>query len=114
MSQIQAEEQITLSENAVRHLKSIMAKDPAKKALRLQVDAGGCSGFQYAFKLDAEILQDDFIFIEDGTTLVIDPISYAFVKGAQVDYVEELIGAAFVIKNPQASSSCGCGNSFSV
>ncbi len=108
------EEQVTLSDTAVRHLKSVMTKDPAKKVLRLQIDAGGCSGFQYAFKIESESKPDDMVFETDGACLIIDPLSYQFVKGAQIDYVEELIGAAFVIKNPKASSSCGCGSSFSV
>ncbi len=82
--------------------------------LRLSVDGGGCSGFQYKFGFEANRLADDVAVETDGVTMVIDPISLPFVAGATVDYVETLGAAAFQVKNPQASASCGCGSSFSV
>ncbi len=114
MSQANSTEDITLSQSAIAHLQAIMAKDASKKVLRLTVDSGGCSGFQYQFKLTDEAQKDDLVFTYEGATLAVDQISFEFVKGAMVDYVQELIGAAFVIKNPNASSSCGCGSSFSI
>jgi iron-sulfur cluster insertion protein len=114
MNPMKSEEHITLSASAIAHLHAIMVKDPAKNILRLTVDSGGCSGFQYQFELGSELRPDDLSFAHEGATLAVDPLSFEFVKGAQVDYVQELIGAAFVIKNPNASSSCGCGSSFSI
>lgn len=114
MNDIKAEERVSLMPSAVAQLHSVMARDPNKKVLRLVVDSGGCSGFKYSFELDSAAKDDDLCFSYDGAMLAIDPISFEFVKGAQVEYVQELIGAAFVIKNPNASSSCGCGSSFSL
>lgn len=114
MNDIKAEERVSLSPAAIAQLHAVIAKDTNKKVLRVVVDSGGCSGFKYSFELDAEPKEDDLCFTYEGATLVVDPISFEFVKGAQVDYVQELIGAAFVIKNPNAASSCGCGSSFSL
>lgn len=105
---------VTLSQNAIEQLKQITAKDAAKKILRLTVDSGGCSGFQYRFDLTDVPQQSDFVFTYDGATIAVDDISFEFVKGAEVDFVQELIGASFVIKNPNAASSCGCGSSFTI
>lgn len=107
-------EPITLSPNAVKRLKHLMEKDPSTKALRVVVDAGGCYGFQYNFKMESNVDADDIQFETDGVIVTVDPISYDFIKGSEVDYVEELIGASFVINNPKASSSCGCGGSFAI
>jgi iron-sulfur cluster assembly accessory protein len=107
-------ESITLSANAVKRLKALLASDASKKALRIVVDTGGCYGFQYNFQMESDLQSDDLTFEVDGVTVAVDSISYDFIKGSEVDYVEELIGASFVIKNPKASSSCGCGSSFSV
>lgn len=114
MNQVKTEETITLSENAVAHLKHIKANDASKAVLLLRVDAGGCSGFQYQFSIGDNADEGDLIFTHEGATLAVDPISFELVKGSTVDYVQELIGSAFVIKNPNASSSCGCGSSFSL
>jgi len=114
MIDINADERISLSPSAIAQLKALMAKDGNQKILRLVVDSGGCSGFKYQFELDNSLREDDLIFTYDGATIAVDPISFEFVKGGQVDYVQELIGSAFVIKNPNASSSCGCGSSFSL
>ena len=82
-------------------------------ALRVAVDGGGCSGFQYEIKLD-EPAPDDLILEKDGARVLIDPVSLPFLADAEIDFSDELIGARFVVKNPNASSSCGCGTSFSM
>jgi iron-sulfur cluster insertion protein len=82
--------------------------------LRLSVDGGGCSGFSYRFGFDEHIAKDDTVVKRDGVTLLVDAISLPFLAGATVDYVEDLAGASFKIKNPNAASSCGCGTSFSI
>lgn len=106
---------ITLSPQAVKRLKQIAAsKDLARAALRIVIDGGGCSGFQYNFKLDGEQVADDLCFETDGAVVLIDPVSFEFVKGAEVDFKENLMGATFVINNPNAASGCGCGSSFAI
>ncbi|MEM8570358.1 MAG: iron-sulfur cluster insertion protein ErpA [Pseudomonadota bacterium] len=87
-------------------------KDP--QALRVAVEGGGCSGFQYAIKLDAEASDDDLVLEKDGARVLIDSVSLPFLADAEIDFTEELIGARFVINNPNASSSCGCGTSFAM
>ena len=81
--------------------------------LRVFVTGGGCSGFQYGFTFDEEVAEDDTRMDKNGVTLVIDPMSYQYLVGAEIDYSEGLEGAQFVIKNPNATSTCGCGSSFS-
>lgn len=82
--------------------------------LRLSVHGGGCSGFQYTFTLDTEKTDDDVVFSDHGVSVVIDNISLGLLDGAVVDYQEDMTSSKFIIKNPNASSSCGCGNSFSI
>ncbi|KAL9263124.1 Iron-sulfur assembly protein IscA-like 2, mitochondrial-like protein [Drosera capensis] len=106
---------VDITDNCVRRMKELQASEAADKMLRLSVEAGGCSGFQYAFKLEDKTNDDDRIFEKDGVKLVIDNISYDFVKGATVDYVEELIRSAFqVTTNPSAVGGCSCKSSFMV
>ena len=85
-----------------------------KKCLRVAVEGGGCSGFQYEISMDSDIKENDLILSENDCRVVIDPISLEFLSGAIIDFKEELIGSKFVIENPNATSSCGCGTSFSV
>ncbi|WP_343564817.1 iron-sulfur cluster insertion protein ErpA [Kiloniella sp. b19] len=82
--------------------------------LRVSVSGGGCSGFQYGFSFDSEVQDDDSIFERDGTRLVVDEVSLELLQGSEIDFVEDLMGASFRITNPNASSACGCGNSFSI
>jgi iron-sulfur cluster insertion protein len=82
--------------------------------LRIAVSGGGCSGFQYNFTFDDAKGDTDFVIARDGATVLIDETSLELLKGSEIDYVEDMIGAAFQIKNPQAKTTCGCGNSFSV
>ena len=83
-------------------------------SLRVFVTGGGCNGFSYGFTLDSDITPDDTLLQQCGMNLVVDSMSFAYLAGASVDYVEDLNGARFFVKNPNASSTCGCGNSFSV
>ena len=82
--------------------------------LRVFVTGGGCSGFQYGFTFDDEVAEDDAVIEKGGVTLLIDPMSYQYLVGAEIDYVEGIEGAQFVIRNPNATTTCGCGQSFSV
>lgn len=82
--------------------------------LRVTVSGGGCSGFQYGFGFDTVVNDDDHLFERDGVTLIVDDTSLDLLAGSEVDFVEELIGASFQVKNPNASSSCGCGTSFAI
>jgi len=88
-------------------------RNPALK-LRVYISGGGCAGFQYGFTFDEESAEDDIRVVTEGVTLLVDPLSYQYLMGAEVDYVENLQGAQFVIRNPNASTTCGCGSSFSV
>ncbi len=104
-----------ISDSAARQICALAAKEEASsKMLRITIKAGGCSGFQYTFDLDSHTDIDDLIFEKKGAKVVIDPISFGFIKEAQLDYVEELMGSYFTLNNPNAQSSCGCGSSFSV
>ena len=82
--------------------------------LRVFVTGGGCSGFQYGFTFDEEVAEDDAVIEKGGVTLLIDPMSYQYLVGAEIDYVEGIEGAQFVMRNPNATTTCGCGQSFSV
>lgn len=93
---------------------SELLKDSTHKHFRITVDSGGCSGFQYKFDLDETSNPDDIIFSHDLVRIVTDPISMPFLEGITVDFVENLMGSAFALKNPNAAQSCGCGNSFSI
>ena len=106
---------VALSPAAAKRVAAIAVKqgDPALK-LRLSVEGGGCSGFQYKFGLDREAAADDLAVTTDGVTMLIDAISLPFLEGALVDFVDNLGGASFQVKNPNATSGCGCGTSFAV
>lgn len=106
---------ITLSDAAIEKIKDILAEENNPKVkLRTFVQGGGCSGFQYGFTLDEEQNEDDFIIDKDGIILLIDAMSMQYMDGATVDYKEDLMSSQFVIQNPNAQSTCGCGSSFSV
>lgn len=108
-------EQITLTNSAILKIADILAEENDPNImLRTFVQGGGCSGFSYGFTLDAETNEDDFVIKKPGMTMIVDAISMQYLQGATVDYKEELMGSNFVIKNPNASSSCGCGSSFAV
>jgi iron-sulfur cluster insertion protein len=105
---------MNLSPSAAARVAIIAAKQGKPAILRLAVEGGGCSGFQYKFELAEAAEADDLVIERDGVTLVVDPVSLDLVAGSVVDYVESLGGAAFKVENPQAASGCGCGSSFSV
>jgi len=107
--------QLLVSENAAKRIRFLASQGEDKGAmLRLSVSGGGCSGFQYSFEFDREVKDDDLVFERDGATVVVDEVSLELLMGAEIDFVEDLMGAYFQINNPNASSSCGCGASFSI
>jgi iron-sulfur cluster insertion protein len=106
---------ILVTESAARRIAVLRVREGAEDAfLRIAVSGGGCSGFQYGFSLDGHRNDDDFVFERDGVGVVVDEVSLGLLNGAEVDFVEDLMGAAFQIRNPNAATSCGCGNSFSI
>ena len=109
-----SETSITLSERAAKRINELLSEDAAASLFRVSVEGGGCSGFQYKFELVSDTAPDDILIERDGATVAIDPVSADFVKGSEIDFVEELIGAQFKIHNPNATASCGCGTSFSI
>jgi iron-sulfur cluster insertion protein len=114
MSEIE-ERRIVVTENAARRIATLRVQEQAGNArLRIAVSGGGCSGFQYGFSFDDQRNEDDVVFERDGVGVVVDEVSLDLLNGAEIDFVEDLMGAAFQIRNPNAASSCGCGNSFSI
>ena len=105
---------VKLSGSAASRINVITADEAENKILRVSVEGGGCSGFQYKFDLVPMPEADDHIVERDGATVVVDSMSLPFLAGAEIDYVEELIGASFKINNPNAQASCGCGTSFTI
>jgi iron-sulfur cluster assembly accessory protein len=105
---------VILTENAARRISEIIADEPKNRLLRVSVEGGGCSGFQYKFDLVPDRAEDDTVLERDGATVLIDPVSLGFLEGSEIDFVDELIGASFQIRNPNATASCGCGTSFSL
>jgi iron-sulfur cluster assembly accessory protein len=105
---------VTVSARAAKRIAEIIAAEGKPAMLRLAVTGGGCSGFQYNFALDDAVASDDLVVEEGGVTVLIDSTSLEFLKGAEIDFVDDLIGASFKVNNPNATSSCGCGTSFSV
>ncbi len=103
-----------VTERAAQRVKKILAREPEGSLLRVSVNGGGCSGFQYAFDIVQSRADDDLLIERDGVGVLIDPVSLDFLRGAKIDFVDDLMGQAFRIDNPNASSSCGCGTSFSV
>ena len=105
---------VSLSERAARRIGAILKDEPPGAMLRVSVEGGGCSGFQYKFDFDQTRTDDDLVLTRDGATVLIDSVSQQYMAGAEIDYVDDLIGASFKIKNPIATASCGCGTSFSI
>jgi iron-sulfur cluster assembly accessory protein len=104
---------LSISAAAARRLQKVLAADP-NAALRISVKGGGCSGFQYAFDIDPQRAEDDLVVTRDGVSVVVDQVSLEMMRGAELDFVDDLMGQAFKVKNPQAIASCGCGVSFSI
>ena len=105
---------ITVSERAARRIGEILKSEPSGTMLRVSVEGGGCSGFQYKFDMERAKADDDLVINRDGAVVLIDPVSVNYMTGSEIDFVDDLIGASFKVKNPQAKASCGCGTSFSL
>jgi iron-sulfur cluster assembly accessory protein len=105
---------VTVSERAARRIGEILKTEPPGTMLRVSVEGGGCSGFQYKFDMERSRADDDLVIARDGATVLIDPVSVNYMAGSEIDFVEDLIGAAFKVKNPKATASCGCGTSFAL
>jgi iron-sulfur cluster assembly accessory protein len=105
---------ITLTERAAHRIGEILRREPPGSMLRVSVEGGGCSGFQYKFDIDRTQATDDLVIRRDGATVLVDQISVGYLAGSEIDFVDDLIGTSFRINNPQATASCGCGTSFSL
>ena len=105
---------VTVTDRAATRIAEIAGSEPASPMLRVSVEGGGCSGFQYKFDLVGGQAADDFVIRRNGAVVLIDPVSLQYMEGAEIDFVDDLIGAAFKVKNPVATASCGCGTSFSI
>jgi iron-sulfur cluster assembly accessory protein len=105
---------VTISDRAARRIGEILKGEPAGAMLRVSVEGGGCSGFQYKFDFDSSRTDDDVVIDRDGAVVLIDPVSLQYMAGSQIDFVDDLIGASFKIANPNATASCGCGTSFTI
>ena len=108
-----AETAVSISASAAKRLNAIL-KGEEGAALRISVKGGGCSGFSYAFEIEKNRAEDDYVAIRDGATVLVDPMSLEMIRGGELDFVDDLMGQSFRVKNPNASASCGCGVSFSV
>ena len=105
---------ITVTARAARRIGEILRREPAGTMLRVSVEGGGCSGFQYRFDIDRSRAADDIVIQHGGATILVDQVSLGYLAGSEIDFVDDLIGSSFRINNPQATASCGCGTSFSV
>ena len=105
---------ILVSERAAKRIGTILKGEPAGAMLRVSVEGGGCSGFQYKFDIERERASDDVAIERDGVTVLVDPISVPYLAGSEIDFVDDLLGAAFKVHNPNATASCGCGTSFTI
>ncbi|KAA0690157.1 iron-sulfur cluster insertion protein ErpA [Halopseudomonas laoshanensis] len=106
---------LLFTDNAVSKVRALIDEEGNERlSLRVFVTGGGCSGFQYGFTFDDELAEDDTVVEREGVKLVVDPMSFQYLAGSEVDYLEGLEGSRFVINNPNAATTCGCGSSFSV
>ncbi|RTL54580.1 MAG: iron-sulfur cluster insertion protein ErpA [Bradyrhizobiaceae bacterium] len=105
---------VTISERAARRIGEILKNEGKDAKLRISVEGGGCSGFQYKFDIDHAQAEDDLVIARDAAVVLVDPSSVPFLAGSEVDFVDDLIGASFRVNNPNATASCGCGTSFSI
>lgn len=105
---------VTVSERAARRIGEILKAEPAGSMLRVSVEGGGCSGFQYKFGVETAKADEDIVIARDGAVVLIDPVSVNYMTGSEIDFVDDLIGASFKVNNPLAKASCGCGTSFAL
>ena len=112
--QSELEQEVIFSDAAANKVRALLDdEDDSSQKLRVFVTGGGCSGFQYGFKFDNDTAEDDTVVVKNGVTLLVDSMSLQYLQGAEIDYRENVEGAQFVIRNPNASTTCGCGTSFS-
>ncbi len=115
MSEAVATSDLVFTNNAAHKVKELIAEEGNDKLkLRVFITGGGCSGFQYGFTFDENEQDGDTVVVTEGVTLLVDPMSFQYLVGAEIDYKEDLSGSQFVIRNPNATTTCGCGSSFSV
>lgn len=114
MSHVDSPMPVALSRSAAARVNKVLGTEPAGSALRVAVDGGGCSGFQYSFSVVQDREPDDLVLERDGAVVLIDAVSLDYLKGSEIDFVDDLIGQAFKISNPNATASCGCGTSFAI
>ena len=105
---------VTVSERAARRIGEILKSEPAGSMLRVSVEGGGCSGFQYKFGVERSRADDDIVIAREDAVVLIDPVSVNYMAGSEIDFVDDLIGSSFKVKNPKATASCGCGTSFAL
>ena len=105
---------VTISDRAVRRIGEILGKEGDGAMLRISVEGGGCSGFQYKFDIERAQAEDDLVIARDNAVVLVDAASVPYLAGSELDFVDDLIGASFRVVNPNATASCGCGTSFSV
>ena len=105
---------ITLTARAAKRINEIMGSEPSGSSLRISVNGGGCSGFQYAFDVERTQQEDDLVVERDGAAVLVDQVSLQYMDGSVIDFVDDLIGQSFKIEIPHATASCGCGTSFSL
>ena len=105
---------VTMSDRAAKRIGEILKGEPAGAMLRVSVEGGGCSGFQYKFDIERARAEDDLVLAQGGAVVLIDPVSVNYMAGSQIDFVDDLIGQSFKINNPKATANCGCGTSFSI
>ena len=105
---------VTVSARAARRIGEILKREPSGTMLRVSVEGGGCSGFQYKFDTERERADDDIVIEQSGATVLIDPVSLNYMAGSEIDFVDDLIGSSFKVNNPKATASCGCGTSFAL
>ena len=106
---------LTISEGAVKRVNELLAtKENPDLKLRVFIRGGGCSGFQYGFQFDAEAQEDDVAIAKDGVEVLVDMLSLQYLSGAEIDYQDDLLGSRFLVNNPNASTTCGCGSSFAI
>ncbi len=105
---------VALTAKAAKQVRRVLSREPEGSVLRVAVNGGGCSGFQYAFDIVNSREPDDLVLERDGAVVLIDPVSLEYMRGSNIDYVDDLIGQSFKIENPNATASCGCGTSFAL
>src|SRR5260370_11517342 len=105
---------VSITERAARRISEILKTEGSGAMLRISVEGGGCSGFQYKFDIERAQTEDDLVISRENAVVLVDPASVPFLAGSEVDFVDDLIGASFCVVNPNANASCGCGTSFSI